>query len=218
MGIELSIKQDFKRFERFLNNTSDQLPYATFLALKETGFDMRETFNKSTLNVFNRPTKFTQNAFLTTRPSKTNLIVHIFANDKEGRNRARYLRYGVKGGNRPVKGYESYFSNLPNDGTIGRYFLPVNIPRNTYGNVTQARLKKVSANVLSNKAFIGTPMNSSRRPGIYERDGSSLITRFVTVNTRPSYTGRFNLQAIGDKVVLRRFNQHFSAGMSTALK
>ena len=218
MGLELSIKQDFKRFERFLNNTSKQLPFATSLALNETGFDMRETFNKSTLSAFDRPTRFTQNAFLTTKSKKTNLIVHVYANDKQGRNRARYLRYGVKGGNRPVKGYESYFSNLPNDGTIGRYFLPVNIPKNSYGNVTQARLKKISGNVLSNKAFVGRPKNSSRRPGIYERDGSRLITRFVTVNSRPSYTGRLNLQDIGDKVVSRRFNQHFSKSMSRALK
>ena len=52
MGIELTIDQDFKRFERFLNNTSKQMPIATKWALNDTGFDMREAFNNATLGVF----------------------------------------------------------------------------------------------------------------------------------------------------------------------
>ena len=217
MGVSLTIDQDLKRFDRFLNNNRKQLPFATSVALNNTGFDMRNAFNKGTLSAFNKPTRFTQKAFLTTKSKKTNLIVHVFAKDKEGGDAARYLRFGVKGGARPAKGYERFFSGLPNDGTVNAYFIPSQIKVDGFGNVTRANLKKVSAAVQNNKAFIGTPRNSSRPPGIYERDGNKLITRFVSVSTRPTYTGRFNLQVIGDKVINRRLNQHFNKAMSKAI-
>lgn len=217
MGISLTIDQDLKRFDRFLNNNRKQLPFATSVALNNTGFDIRNAFNKGTLSAFNKPTRFTQKAFLTTKSKKTNLVVHVFAKDKEGSDAARYLRFGVKGGTRPAKGYERFFSGLPNDGTVDAYFIPSQIKVDGFGNVTRANLKKVSAAVQNNKAFIGTPRNSSRPAGIYERDGDRLITRFVSVSSRPTYTGRFNLQVIGDKVINRRLNQHFNKAMQKAI-
>ena len=217
MGLELTVDQDFKRFDRFINNNKKQLPFATSLALNNTGFDMRNAFNKGTMSAFNKPTKFTQKAFLTTKSKKNNLVVHVFAKDKEGSDAARYLRFGVKGGTRPAKGYEKYFSGLPNDGTIDTYFLPSKAKTDGFGNVTRATLKRISSAVQSNKAFIGTPRNSSRPAGIYERKGDVLITQFITVSSRPSYTGRFNLQNIGDKVIRRRFEQHFNKAMTKAI-
>ena len=218
MGISLTIDQDLKGFDRFLNNNKKQLPFATSVALNNTGFDMRNAFNKGTLSAFNKPTRFTQKAFLTTKSKKTNLIVHVFAKDKEGSDAARYLRFGVKGGARPAKGYERFFSGLPNDGTVNSYFIPSQIKVNGFGNVTRANLKKVSAAVQNNKAFIGTPRNSSRPPGIYERDGNKLITRFVSVSTKPTYTGRFNIEAIAEKVIQRRFNEYFNKAMKKAIE
>ena len=217
MGLSLTIDQDLKGFDRFLNNNRKQLPFATSVALNNTGFDIRQAFNKGTLSAFNKPTRFTQKAFLTTKSKKTNLVVHVFAKDKEGSDAARYLRFGVKGGTRPAKGYERFFSGLPNDGTVNAYFIPSQIKVDGFGNVTRANLKKVSAAVQNNKAFIGTPRNSSRPAGIYERDGDKLITRFVSVSTRPTYTGRFNLQVIGDKVINRRLNQLFNKAMTKAI-
>ena len=218
MGISLTIDQDLKGFDRFLNNNRKQLPFATSVALNNTGFDMRNAFNKGTLSAFNKPTRFTQKAFLTTKSKKTNLIVHVFAKDKEGSDAARYLRFGVKGGARPAKGYERFFSGLPNDGTVNAYFIPSQIKVDGFGNVTRANLKKVSAAVQNNKAFIGTPRNSSRPPGIYERDGNKLITRFVSVSTKPTYTGRFNIEAIAEKVIQRRFNEYFNKAMKKAIE
>ena len=108
MGIELTIDQDFKRFERFLNNTSKQLPFATKNAINDTAFKIKNNLAKGTKGSFNVPTRFTsgKGAFLVDKAKKTALVSHIFANDQEGRNRARYLRYGAKGGVRPPKGFE----------------------------------------------------------------------------------------------------------------
>tara|TARA_R100000781_G_scaffold68426_3_gene43083 strand:+ start:1146 stop:1811 length:666 start_codon:yes stop_codon:yes gene_type:complete len=217
MGLVLTVDQDLTGFDRFLKNNKKQLPFATSLALNDTGFDMRNAFNKGTLSVFNQPTRFTQKAFLTTKSKKTNLVVHVFAKNKDGSDAARYLRFGVQGGARPPKGFEKYFSGLKNDGTLGSYFLPSKAKTDGFGNVTRATLKRISNKVQNNKAFIGTPRNSSRPAGIYERDGNKLITQFVSVDQRPTYTGRFNLQTIGDKVINRRFNQHFNKAMTKAI-
>jgi len=221
MGIQLSIDQDLKGFDRFLKNNRKQLPFATSLALNDTGFDMRQAFNKGTLSAFNKPTNFTQKAFLTTKSKKTNLIVHVFAKDKDNSDAARYLRFGVQGGARPPKGFERYFAGLPNDGSISgnSYFMPTRqTKRDGKGNITRSTLKKISARVSSGTAFIGTPKGGNRPPGIYVREKKSvLLAKFITTTRKPTYTGRFNLQVIGDKVINRRFNQHFNKAMSKAI-
>ena len=219
MGIQLSIDQDLKGFERFTKNYRKQLPFASSVALNSTGFDIRQALNKGTLGAFDKPTTFTQKAFLTTKSKKTNLVVHVFAKDKEGSDAARYLRFGVQGGARPPKGFERYFSGLPNDGTTARYFMP---PRQTKrdgkGNITRATLKKLSTRVTTGTAFIGTPRNSTRPPGLYVREkNNKLSAKFITTSSKPTYTGRFNIEAIAGKVVQRRFNQHFDKAMSKAI-
>ena len=223
MGLELTIDQDFKRFDRFINNYRDQLPFATSKAINDTasnkqGGDIKTALNKGTISAFNKPVKFTQNAFKVKRSTKRNLVAHIFAVDEEGKDRARYLRFGVKGGTRPAKGYERYFSGLANDGTTETYFLPVKAKIDGFGNVTRATLKRISTDVQSNKAFIGTPRNSGRRAGIYERKDDKLITQFITVSSKPSYTGRFNIENIAEKVIQRRFNEYFNKAMKKAIE
>jgi len=219
MGVSLTIDQDLKGFERFTKNYRKQLPFASSVALNSTGFDIRQALNKGTIGAFDKPTTFTQKAFLTTKSKKTNLVVHVFAKDKEGSDAARYLRFGVQGGARPPKGFERYFAGLPNDRTIDRYFMPTRqIKRDGKGNITRATLKKLSTRVTDGTAFIGTPRNSTRPPGLYVREkNNKLLAKFITTNSKPTYTGRFNIEAIAGKVVQRRFNQHFDKAMSKAI-
>ena len=220
MGVSLTIDQDLKGFDRFLKNNKKQLPFASSVALNSTGFDIRQALNKGTQGAFDKPTKFTQKAFLTTKSKKTNLVVHVFAKDKEGGDAARYIRFGVQGGARPPKGFEKYFEGLPNDGTLGMnvYFMPTReIKRDSFGNISRANLKKISASVTSGTSFIGTPKGGTRPAGIYERKKGKLIAKFITTTSKPTYTGRFNIEAIASKVVQRRCDQHFNKAMSKAI-
>ena len=220
MGVSLTIDQDLKGFDRFLKNNKKQLPFASSVALNSTGFDIRQALNKGTQGAFDKPTKFTQKAFLTTKSKKTNLVVHVFAKDKEGGDAARYIRFGVQGGARPPKGFVKYFEGLPNDGTLGMnvYFMPTReIKRDSFGNISRANLKKISASVTSGTSFIGTPKGGTRPAGIYERKKGKLIAKFITTTSKPTYTGRFNIEAIASKVVQRRFDQHFNKAMSKAI-
>ena len=220
MGIQLSIDQDLKGFERFTKNYRKQLPFASSVALNSTGFDIRQALNKGTLGAFDKPTTFTQKAFLTTKSKKTNLVVHVFAKDKEGSDAARYLRFGVQGGARPPKGFERYFSGLPNDGTTARYFMPTRqTKRDGKGNITRPTLQKLSTRVTNGTAFIGTPRNSTRPPGLYVREkNNKLLAKFITTSSKPTYTGRFNIETIAEKVIKRRFNEHFSKAMKKAIE
>ena len=223
MGVSLTIDQDLKGFDRFLKNNKKQLPFASSVALNSTGFDIRQALNKGTLGAFDKPTKFTQKAFLTTKSKKTNLVVHVFAVDKAGKDRARYLRFGVQGGQRPPKGFERYFAGLPNDGTIpaNSFFMPTSLVKtDASGNITRATLKRITSGINSNARggfFIGTPANSNKPPGVYKRSREQLQTYFVATTNKPNYTGRFNIDAIAGKVVQRRFDQHFNKAMSKAI-
>ena len=221
MGIALTIDQDLKGFERFTKNYRKQLPFASSVAINNTAFDIRTALNKGTLGAFDKPTKFTQKAFIVTKSKKTNLVAHTFAKDKEGADAARYIRFGVNGGARPIKGFERFFAGLPNDGTIpsDSFFMPTReMKRDGFGNITRANLKKVSSSVTAGKSFIGTPKGGSRPAGIYERKKGTLIAKFISTTSKPTYTGRFNIEAIASKVVQRRFNQHFDKAMSKAIQ
>ena len=223
MGIKLSIDQDLKGFERFTKNYRKQLPFASSVAINNTAFDIRTALNKGTLGAFNKPTKFTQKAFIVTKSKKTNLVAHTFAVDKAGKDRARYLRFGVEGGQRPPKGFERYFAGLPNDGTIpaNSFFMPTSLVKtDASGNITRATLKRITSGINANARggfFIGTPANSSKPPGVYRRSREQLQTYFVATTNKPNYTGLFNIDAIAGKVVQRRFNAHFDKAMSKAI-
>ena len=220
MGVSLTIDQDLKGFDRFLKNNKKQLPFASSVALNSTGFDIRQALNKGTQGAFDKPTKFTQKAFLTTKSKKTNLVVHVFAKDKEGGDAARYIRFGVQGGARPPKGFEKYFEGLPNDRSLGMniYFMPTReMKRDSFGNISRANLKKVSASVIAGTSFIGTPKGGNRPAGIYERKKGTLIAKFITTTSKPRYDARLNLQQIGDNVINRRFKEHFNKAMTKAI-
>ena len=206
-----------------------QLPFATSVALNNVAFDARKAINAGTKGAFHVPVKFTQNAFLVQKSKKKSLAAFVYAQDKAGKDRARYLRFGIAGGTRPQKGMDVYFENaVPNDGTIpdGAYFMPTSLVKtNASGNVTQATLRRISKGLggdADGGFFIGTPRgggkNTGKPPGIYRRSREQLFPYFIATTDRPDYTaGRFNIESIGAKIIERRFGIHFDKALSKAL-
>ena len=224
MPISLSIDQDLSRATAWTKAVQKQLPFATSVALNNVAFDARKAINAATRGAFNAPVKFTQTAFLVQKSKKSTLAAFVYAQDKAGKDRARYLRFGIRGGTRPQKGMDAYFENaVPNDGTIpaGAYFMPTSLVKtNASGNVTQATLRRISKGISGNSRggfFIGTPRGGSRPPGIYRRSRLKLHPYFIATTDRPDYTGRFNIESVGAKVIERRFGIHFNAALSKAL-
>ena len=224
MPISLTIDQDLSKATAWTKAVQKQLPFATSVALNNVAFDARKAINEGTKGAFDKPVKFTQSAFLVQKSKKRSLAAFVYAQDKAGRDRARYLRFGIAGGTRPQKGMDAYFENaVPNDGTIppGAYFMPTSLVKlNASGNVTQATLRRISKGISGDPRggfFIGTPKGGNRPPGIYRRSRNQLQPYFIATTDKPDYTGRFNIEAIGAKVIERRFGFHFNAALSKAL-
>ena len=225
MPISLTIDQDLSKATEWTKAVGKQLPFATKNAVNDVAFDARAALNSGTKGAFHVPVKFTQNAFFTQKAKdKRNVIAFVYAKDDEGKDRARYLRFGIAGGSRPQKGMDAYFANaVPNDGTIppGAYFMPTSLVKtNASGNVTQATLRRISKGISGDPRggfFIGTPRGGNRPPGIYRRSRNQLQPYFIATTSRPGYTGRFDIEAIGAKVIQRKFGIHFNAALSKAL-
>ena len=223
MPISLTIDQDLSRATAWTKAVQKQLPFATSVAINNVAFDARKAINAGTKGAFHVPVKFTQTAFLVQKSKKRSLAAFVYAQDKAGKDRARYLRFGIQGGSRPQKGMDAYFANaVPNDGTIpaGAYFMPTSLVKtNASGNVTQATLRRISKGISGDPRggfFVGTPRGGGRPPGIYRRSREQLFPYFIATTSRPGYTGRFDIEAIGAKVIERRFGIHFNAALSKA--
>ena len=224
MPISLTIDQDLSKATAWTKAVQKQLPFATSVALNNVAFDARKAINLGTKGAFHAPVKFTQNAFLVQKSKKKSLAAFVYAQDKAGKDRARYLRFGIAGGTRPQKGMDVFFERgVPNDGTIpaGAYFMPTSLVKtNASGNVTQATLRRISKGISGEARggfFIGTPRGGGRPPGIYRRSRNQLQPYFIATTDRPDYTGRFDIESIGAKVIQRNFGKHFNAALSKAL-
>ncbi len=212
---------NFSKAVAWAEAAQKQEPFSISQGLNKTAFDIRTGLNSGTKSAFKAPVKFTQKAFLVKKSTKRQLITYVYAQDQKGKDRARYIRFGIQGGRRPPKGFERYFAKgVPNDGTIkaGSYFMPgPHVKVNAAGNVTIPTLKKItkgltgqgtksrSGSKVRGGFFIGTPRNNNLPPGIYRRSREQLFPYFYATKTKPSYTRRFKVQGIGDKIVTRRF-------------
>ena len=201
-----------------------QLPFAVSQALNSTAFDARKSINSSTKQYFDRPNRFTQTAFLAGKSTKRNLEATVFANNKQGRDRARYLRFGIAGGTRPQKGFERKFLAE----VVGTRTIPSNaqlvptslVKRDASGNVSLATIKRIQKGLTTpsrNGFFVGTPKGGNRPAGIYRRSGPQLLPHFVATSDRASYRPRFPIAQIGSKVVQRRFGGYLRSSLERAV-
>jgi hypothetical protein len=226
MAITLEIdQQGLVQASRWSQAVAKQLPFATSVALNDVAFKARGSLNGATRQYFQGPVKFTQTAFLVEKAKKATLTAYVFANNQQGRNRARYLRYGIQGGQRVAKGFERYFAGADNDGTLppGTALVPTSLVKTTdAGNVSLATLRSISKGLsTTNKRggfFVGTPRGAGDRPpGIYRRSREQLFPYFIAASAAPRYTGRFPIQDIGEKIVARNFNDALSAALDKAM-
>lgn len=226
MAITLEIdQQGLVDASRWSQAVAKQLPFATSVALNDVAFKARGSLNGATRQYFQGPVKFTQTAFLVEKAKKATLTAYVFANNQQGRNRARYLRYGIQGGQRVAKGFERYFAGADNDGTLppGTALVPTSLVKVTdAGNVSLATLRSISKGLsTTNKRggfFVGTPRGAGDRPpGIYRRSREQLFPYFIAASAAPRYTGRFPIQDIGEKIVARNFNDALSAALDKAI-
>jgi len=223
-SISLDIRSELPKAIRWTDQMTKQLPFAISQALNSTAFDARVAINSSTRQYFDKPNRFTQSAFLAAKSTKRNLEATVYANDQQGRDRARYLRFGIAGGTRPQKGFERKFlGSIVGTRTIpaGAQLQPTSlVKRDASGGVSLATIKRIQKGLTGNARggfFIGTPKGGDRPPGIYRRSRLQLFPYFIATQERATYRPRFPMGEIGQKVVQRRFGQYLRSSLERAL-
>ena len=222
--ITLDIKSELPKAIRWTDAMTKQLPFAISQALNSTAFDARTSINSSTRQYFDRPNRFTQTAFLAAKSTKRTLEATVYANDQKGRDRARYLRFGIAGGTRPQKGFERKFlaevvgtQRIPS----GAQLVPTAlVKRDGSGGVSLATIKRIQKGLTGNARggfFIGTPKGSNRPAGIYRRSREQLFPYFIATEQKARYQRRFPIDQIGAKVINRRVSTYLASSLERAL-
>lgn len=222
--ITLDIRSELPKAIRWTDAMTKQLPFAISQAINSTAFDVRTALNGATRQYFDRPNRFTQTAFLVQKTNKRELDAAIYANAEQGRNRARYLRFGISGGTRPQKGFERKFLAE----VVGTRRIPSNaqlvptsvVKRDASGNVSLSTIKRIQKGLQGNARggfFVGTPRGGDRPPGIYRRSRLQLFPYFIATENAGSYRSRFPMAEIGGRVVQRRFGSYLRSSLERAL-
>ena len=222
--LNLEVKSDVPAAVRWTDTMAKQLRFATSQALNTVAFEARTAVNSSTRQYFDRPTNFTQKAFFVEKSTKSTLQAIVFAESAKGRDRARYLRYGIQGGTRNQKGFEAKFlaevvgtRSIPS----GAQLVPTSLVKlNASGNVALATIKRIQkglATTGNGTFFVGTPKGGDRPPGIYRRSKGQLFPYFIATNQQAKYRERFPIGDIAGKVVVRRFGTYLQSSLEKAL-
>lgn len=221
--VQSNIAQVLPKLEQF---TSRQAPFTIAKALTETAKHVRKAMGEATNTVFDRPTPFTRNAFAFLPARKDTLTATVFAKDKQ----ARYLKFQVQGGGRRVKGFERRFGGEGQaDEQSGlQHMVPTrNVRLNSYGGVSLATIKAMSRNLNSSgkaaRYFIGKPQgagqNAGRGYGIYARVGNNKrLEALMVFANKPQYRKRFDMTAIGGRVVNAQFESELRKAWQIALR
>lgn len=222
--ITLDIKSELPKAILWTDAITKQLPFAVSQAINQTAYDTRIALNEATPRFFDRPNRFTQTAFLFTKSTKRDLEATVYANDQQGRDRARYLRFGIAGGARPQKGFERKFlAEVVGTRTIpsGAELVPTSLVKlNSSGDVSLSTIKRIQAglNTKGNGSFfIGTPKGGNRRPGIYRRSKGQLFPYFLAIDHRAQYRPRFPMEAIGHATIQRSFGDYLRSNLERAV-
>lgn len=222
--LRLSLDSELPKMQRWTAAMTKQLPFATSQALNAVAFDARQAINGATRQYFDRPARFTQNAFFVQRSTKRRLEALVYAEAAPGRDRARYLRFGIQGGERVQKGFERRFLSQ----LVGTRRIPANsqlvptslVKLNAQGNVSLATIRRIQKGLATNgrgSFFVGTPKGGNRPPGIYRRSKGQLQPYFLAINQRARYERRFPIDMIGGKVAQRRFTPYLRSSLERAL-
>lgn len=224
--MEISVKHDvFKVLPKLEKFTSKQAPFAIAKALTNTAKNVQGELTTALPTAFNRPTAWTRRAFAITPARKDGLTAWVFAKDSQ----ARYLKFGVRGGKRRVKGFEKRFEGMvQGEKPQGQALVPTrNVRLDSQGNVSMATIKRLSqAKNTSGKVgryFVGKPKgggaNAGSPVGVYARIGNNKrIQLQMAFVEQPTYRKRLDMSGIGARVVRERFVSHLRASYAAAIR
>lgn len=224
--MQITVTHDISRvlpkLEQF---SSRQAPFAIAKALTGTAQLIQAEVTAQIPVAFDKPNPFTRRAFTIQRADKRTLTAYVFAKDKQ----ARYLRFGVQGGGRRVKGFEKRFgADTTADESAGASLVPTrNIKTDSYGGVSLATIKSIQRQVNSSgktkRYFLGKPRGGGKNQnagyGIYARvNANKKLQAVMLFKQPPRYKSRLNLGGIGKQVVAANFAAQLELAWNLAMR
>ena len=191
-GINISIDASgINKAQAWLAQIQGQMPYAASRALNDAAKKVAEDLNKSTTSYFDRPTRFTQNAYrVSSRSNKTNLTAEIRPKSIQ----ERYLLPSIRGGIRPQRPSERRLGGVSPAWRPGR-----DARLNASGNMSKAAVVKAIKG--GDPYFRLGEQRGKLRPGIYQRMGSGTMRRYkvksiLSFNKLPNIPRRWPIERI----------------------
>ncbi len=212
-----------------------QVPFASSLALNATGEDIMNSNQDLMKREFDRPTRWTLNAFYLQRSSKANLNISVQRKSAVGRR--FYLEVQSDGGGRKKTGIESLFSDrLAYEGNIEAVVPTRGVRKNQYGNVSPAQMQRILSGVKVQRDAARGPMAASSRrggssgaryfvprpggkltPGVFERKGRKIKKVLAFTAASPRYRPIFPMEKNGYAVARSVLPDHMRRSLKRAL-
>lgn len=243
VNVSLSTTGSAKSVNRRLNNLMRrQIPFAASKALNETGKVLLAVNKREMRKQFNKPVRYTMNAFYMKPARRNDLNMRIARKEKPaGRH---YLDVQHKGGGRPRKGVESMMRySLVYSGDL-RAVLPTSRTTTAAGGISMARVNEAIAGLQASggagrvasssytKAKINTQaerllkrtkpvgyfigykdQGKHKTDGIYRREGKSVKKMFHLLEYQPQYKPNFPFHA----PLIRNVRSYFPTQMRKQL-
>jgi len=211
--ISFSVQSEINKVLKSIDPlTSKQMPFAIAKALTSTAKAVQKDITSELPTAFTSPTAFTKKAFTIKAARKTDLTAWVFAKDAQ----ARYLAYGIQGGERRVKGFERRIDAM--GGEAGVMLVPTKaVKRDASGNVSLATIRRIAGQSNSKKYFVGTPKGNNRSFGVYERMAGGKLRALLIEADVGNYRKRLNMIGIGKRVIQSQFMRELEASIAQAI-
>lgn len=236
--MRVSFESNLRDVERDLSDVARrQLPFAIALAVNDTAADLIELNKRQMAREFDKPTRWTLNAFHATRATKAKPVATI--QRKTAAARKDYLLRQAEGGPRVQTGMERLLnSRLAHAGQVGFVIPTKHAPRNGHGNVTPGFYQKVlsSLKAQGDGAQNETKDSAARKrksgaaryfvpaeggkasPGIYMRKGKAKPVKvFAFTDKAPRYKAGFKFYPNMNKAAARLLPGHFAKALARAV-
>lgn len=235
MQITHNIRQVSKALSEFARS---QVPYATMLALNETANDGLVALQEEMQQSFDRPTRWTLNAFMVWRADKTSLRAEVRERPSVGRR--HYLKVQGQGGTRPSTGLErllqakvateaNIVSATParaaqldahgnwSSGERNRALSAIKAQRDAAANTTAS--SKTRSRAKGRAAYFVPKPGSKLSPGIYRREqGSRSMVKVLHFNnSAANYRKRIDWRDVVDAKAVEVYEGHFARALVRAM-
>lgn len=227
----LSVKSNVAQLARNLGVEREALPRRIATALTRTAQEVRKGLQAEMPRVFDRPTKFTLNAFFMRGANARDLTAVVWLKGTDVFGSPHYLEPQIFGGGRPLKPFEKRLQRariLP----VGMYAVPGEGARlDSYGNMSRGQLVQILSQLrtFTESGFDAHPTQSRRsrrnvkragqifagRPGggraplgVWQKTGKGLKPLLIFVRA-PTYRPRLDFYGISERIGRMQFPMQF---------